>query len=88
MNKRLLIEAVARKNDIPVRAAKANVEATLGIISKTLQRGIPVKLQGFGTFTLRESRPSGRSGRDAEKPRMKPHFIPAAKQVYTQVGKG
>lgn len=87
MNKRLLIEAVARKNDIPVRAAKANIETALGIITTTLQRGIPVKLQGFGTFTLRESR-KATGGDAAGMVRMKPHFVPAAKQVYTRIGKG
>ena len=51
MNKGELIEAIAKVTETKVEAAKV-LETTLTAITKSLKKGNPVTLIGFGTFKV------------------------------------
>ena len=51
MNKGELIEAIAKVTETKVEAAKV-LETTLTAITKSLKKGDPVTLIGFGTFKV------------------------------------
>lgn len=62
MNKADLIEIVASKADLSKVAAAAALDATLDAITKSLKKGDPVTLVGFGTFSV--SKRAARKGRN------------------------
>lgn len=62
MNKADLIEVVANKADLSKVAAAAALDATLEAITKSLKKGDPVTLVGFGTFLV--SKRAARKGRN------------------------
>lgn len=51
MNKAELVEAIAAQTGSKKTAAAEQVDAMIGIISKTLAAGDSVQLVGFGTFS-------------------------------------
>lgn len=62
MNKADLIEVIANKADLSKVAAAAVLDATLEAITKSLKKGDPVTLVGFGTFLV--SKRAARKGRN------------------------
>jgi DNA-binding protein HU-beta len=62
MNRNELIEAVSERTGLAKSDAARAVEALLGTISETLQRGDAVNLSGFGSFVVRSR--AARSGRN------------------------
>ena len=64
MNKRQLVEGVAKASGIGVAEAAGTVDAVLEAVSASLAAGEPVTLAGFGTFEVR-----GRSARTGRNPR-------------------
>jgi len=63
MNKGELIEAIAKVTETKVEAAKV-LETTLTAITKSLKKGNPVTLIGFGTFKV--SKRKARTGRNPQ----------------------
>ena len=57
-----LRDAVHRETGLPLREVAGLVEAVLEAIAERLVAGEPVKLSGFGTFTVRAK--SARTGRN------------------------
>jgi len=83
MNKSNLIDAVAKKADLPKAAATKAVDSALAAITEALQSGDQVALIGFGTFSVKER--AARTGRD---PRTrKPIEIKASKTPVFKAGK-
>jgi DNA-binding protein HU-alpha len=60
MNKQQLIEQVANKANVTKAQAKANLEATLEVITNELSNGSSIQLVGFGTFSVSDR--AARSG--------------------------
>ncbi|MBE2896246.1 HU family DNA-binding protein [Pasteurellaceae bacterium TAE3-ERU1] len=75
MNKAELIDAIAAAADLNKKQAKAALEATLEAVTKSLKKGEPVQLIGFGTFKVNERK--ARTGRNPQTG--KEIKIPAAK---------
>ncbi len=63
MNKGELIEAIAKVTETKAAAAKV-LDATLTAITKSLKKGDPVTLIGFGTFKV--SKRKARIGRNPQ----------------------
>ena len=63
MNKGELIEAIAKVTETKVEATKV-LETTLTAITKSLKKGNPVTLIGFGTFKV--SKRKARIGRNPQ----------------------
>ena len=83
MNKTELIDAVAEGADISKAAASRAVDTMLDSISKSLAKGDPVTLVGFGTFSVKD-----RAARTGRNPRTgEPINIPAAKVPGFKAGK-
>ncbi len=84
MNKNDLIDAVAERTGLAKSDAARAVEALLGTITETLQRGDQVALAGFGSFSakVRAAR-TGRNPRTGE-----PIAIPASRAPAFKAGKG
>ena len=57
-----LREAVHRETGLPLREAAELVDAVLEAVAERLAAGEPVKLSGFGTFTVRDRK--ARTGRN------------------------
>ena len=64
MNKNDLIEKIAGETGLMKRDVRAAVNATLGVISCTLEGGEKVTLVGFGTFQAVDRK--ARSGRNPQ----------------------
>ena len=62
MNKNELIDAVAERTGLAKSDAARAVEAVLGTITETLQKGDTVALSGFGSFVAKER--AARTGRN------------------------
>ena len=83
MNKQDLIDMVAEKTDLPKTKAQEVVEAMLGTIKTTLEKGDDVKLVGFGTFSVSQrAATTGRNPRTGEEIK-----IAASKQPKFKAGK-
>jgi len=84
VNKNDLIDAVAERTGLAKSDAARAVEALLGTITETLQRGDQVALAGFGSFSakVRAAR-TGRNPRTGE-----PIAIPASRAPAFKAGKG
>ncbi|RPI12333.1 MAG: HU family DNA-binding protein [Lysobacterales bacterium] len=84
MNKNELVEAVAERTGLAKSDAARAVEAVLGTITETLQRGDQVALAGFGTFVAKV-----RAARTGRNPRTGEAIaIPATKAPAFKAGKG
>lgn len=64
MNRKDLVDCVAREAEITAAQADAAVSAALKAITTTVANGEKVTLPGFGTFELRHR--SARSGRNPQ----------------------
>ena len=62
MNKNDLIDAVAERTSLAKSDAARAVEAVLGAVTDTLQKGDAVTLSGFGTFAVKTR--AARTGRN------------------------
>ncbi len=83
MNKNELIEAVSERTGLAKSDAARALEAVLGTIADTLQKGDVVNLPGFGSFVVRErAERSGRNPRSGE-----PITIPASRAPAFKAGK-
>ncbi len=84
MNKNELVEAVAERTGLAKSDAARAVEAVLGTITETMQRGDQVALAGFGTFVAKV-----RAARTGRNPRTGEAIaIPAARAPAFKAGKG
>lgn len=64
MNKADLVEAVAKGCGCTKTAAGQAVDAVFETITKSLKKGVPVSLVGFGTFSV--SKRKARKGRNPQ----------------------
>ena len=80
MNKNDLVEAVAERTGLAKSDAARAVEAVLGAVTETLQRGEAIALSGFGTFVtkVRPAR-TGRNPRTGEAIAIAASRVPAFK---------
>ena len=83
MNKRELIEKVAKKTE-PVRLKRLKaVNAVIGAMAETLKKGEKISLLELGSFAIRE-----RKERNGYNPNSKENMvIPAKKVVKFSIGK-
>ena len=80
MNKNELIEAVAEGTGLAKSDAARAVEAVLGTVTETLQKGDQVALSGFGTFVVKErAARTGRNPRTGESIAIPASRVPAFK---------
>ncbi|MDO6442313.1 MULTISPECIES: HU family DNA-binding protein [unclassified Marinobacter] len=78
MNKQELIDSVAEQTGLSKADSKKAVDAVFSTISKSLGRGKPVNLTGFGTFTVRErAARMGRNPRTGGALKIAPSKVPA-----------
>lgn len=56
MNKSHLTQLLAQEANLTLREAGTTIDKLLGLISSSANRGIPVTIRGFGTFSVRERR--------------------------------
>lgn len=83
MNKSELIEAMARKINIPVRDAAAIINTIIGTMSDSLARGESIEIRGFGSFVVKEYKSyTGRNPKTGEKIQVQPKKLP-----FFKVGK-
>lgn len=83
MNKFEMVELIAEKTELTKASAARFLEATLEVISSTLEAGDPVVLINFGTFTIkRRAAREGRNPQTGEKIKIK-----ATKVVNFKAGK-
>lgn len=64
MNKSELIDAIADSADISKAAAGRAIDAVVDSITGSLQKGDPVTLIGFGTFSVKDR--AARTGRNPQ----------------------
>ena len=83
MNKNDLVEAVSERTGLAKSDAARAVEAVLGAITETLQKGDQVALTGFGTFAAKT-----RAARTGRNPRTGEAIaIPASRAPTFKAGK-
>lgn len=83
MTKLELIDAIAKKRNMPPHEVERVINAATDIISKTLAVGGKVQLLGFGTFEVHDRAP-----RKGVNPRtQEPIDLPATKRVHFSPGK-
>ena len=85
MNKKQLVEHIAKEAGLSKKQAQVAVEAMLGGITKALKKGEKVTFVGFGTFMVRK-----RKARKARNPRDPSQVIkvPARKVPVFKPGTG
>lgn len=84
MNKQDLIGQVANQSGLSKAAAEKAINATFKSITKSLSKGHPVRLVGFGTFTTaKRAATEGRNPRTGQKIK-----IPATRLPKFRAGKG
>ena len=76
MNKKDLIDAVAKKAGISKKAANDAIDTLITTITKSLKKGEKVTFVGFGTFIVRK-----RAARRARNPRTQQIIKVPAKKV-------
>ena len=82
MNKKELIEAMAKTADMPKTAAEKALNAFVEVVTDTIKTD-PVTIMGYGTFTVSE-----RAARSGVNPKTgKPIEIPARKAPVFRAGK-
>uniref|UniRef100_A0A7C4YG44 HU family DNA-binding protein n=1 Tax=candidate division WOR-3 bacterium TaxID=2052148 RepID=A0A7C4YG44_UNCW3 len=62
MNKKQMIEQIAKEAGISKKQAQKSLDAVIGNITKALKKGEKVTLVGFGTFAVRKRK--ARQGRN------------------------
>jgi len=62
MNRKELVEALAKKTDSTKADAERNIAALIEVITATLKKGDNIALVGFGTFEVRKR--AARNGRN------------------------
>ncbi len=83
MNKNDLVSKVAASADLSKQKAASAVDAVIEAIKASLKTGDPVRLVGFGTFSVSDrAATTGRNPRTGE-----PIKIPASKQPKFKAGK-
>jgi DNA-binding protein HU-beta len=83
VNKNDLVEAVSERTGLAKSDAARAVEAVLGAITETLQKGDQVTLTGFGTFVAKT-----RAARTGRNPRTGEALaIPASRAPAFKAGK-
>ncbi|MCD6277858.1 HU family DNA-binding protein [candidate division WOR-3 bacterium] len=85
MNKKQLVEHIAKEAGLSKKQAQKAVEAMLGGITRALKKGDKVTFVGFGTFMVRK-----RKARKARNPRDPSQIIkvPARKVPVFKPGTG
>ena len=85
MNKKQLVEHIAKEAGLSQKQAQKAVEAMLGGITRALKKGEKVTFVGFGTFMVRK-----RKARKARNPRDPSQIIkvPARKVPVFKPGTG
>jgi integration host factor subunit alpha len=73
-----IVESIYEQFDIPKRSATAIVDGFFEIIREQLSRGEPVKLSGFGNFTVQKK--SARQGRN---PKTRQEVEIASRQIVS-----
>ena len=66
MNKAELVAAMAEKTGLTKKDAEGALNAVLGTVTETLEKGDKIQLIGFGTFEVRER--AEREGRNPRNP--------------------
>jgi DNA-binding protein HU-beta len=84
MNKVDLVEVVAKETGHSKKDAEKVLDVVLGAVTKALSKGQPVKLAGFGAFTVRPRK--ARIGVNPSNPKEKIK-IPATKVVGFKASK-
>lgn len=84
MNKSELVAAIAKGADLSKVAAEAALNTTVEAITKSLKKGDPVSLVGFGTFKV--TKRAARMGRNPQTGKAMP--IKAKKVPRFSAGKG
>jgi DNA-binding protein HU-beta len=83
VNKNDLVDAVAERTGLAKSDAARAVEAVLGTVTETLQKGDQVALSGFGTFVAKS-----RAARTGRNPRTGEAIaIPASRAPAFKAGK-
>ncbi len=75
MNKKDLVDAVAKKTGAKKKDVKKTIDATIDVITDALVKGEKVQLVGFGTFEVRKT--AARRGVNPQT--RQPMTIPAGK---------
>lgn len=83
MNKSELVQALAKKADIPNTQATKVLNAFLDVVTESLQQNDPVALVGFGSFQVKER--AARQARNLQTG--KQITIPAKKAPVFKAGK-
>ena len=84
MNKNDLVDAVSERTGLAKSDAARAVEAVLGAITESLQKGEAVALSGFGSFVAKT-----RAARTGRNPRTGETItIPASRAPAFKAGKG
>jgi DNA-binding protein HU-beta len=80
VNKNDLVDAVAERTGLAKSDAARAVEAVLGAVTETLQKGDQVALSGFGTFVVKaRAARTGRNPRTGESIAIPASRVPAFK---------
>jgi DNA-binding protein HU-beta len=80
VNKNDLVDAVAERTGLAKSDAARAVEAVLGTVTETLQKGDQVALSGFGTFVVKaRAARTGRNPRTGESIAIAASRVPAFK---------
>jgi DNA-binding protein HU-beta len=80
VNKNDLVDAVAERTGLAKSDAARAVEAVLGTVTETLQKGDQVALSGFGTFVVKaRAARTGRNPRTGESIAIPASRVPAFK---------
>ena len=83
MNKKQLVDVVAKKTGAKKKDVKKIIDATIEAIKEALEKGEKVQLVGFGSFEVRQA-----AARKGVNPRTKqPIEIPARKVPKFKPGK-
>ncbi len=81
MNKTELVEAIAKQTGLSKKDSDAAVKAFVDTVTKSLKKGDPVQLVGFGTFSVvKRAARNGKNPQTGEKIKIKackaPKFKP------------
>jgi len=80
VNKNDLVDAVSERTGLAKSDAARAVEAVLGTVTETLQKGDQVALSGFGTFVVKaRAARTGRNPRTGESIAIPASRVPAFK---------
>jgi DNA-binding protein HU-beta len=78
VNKTELIEAIAKRADVPKSQAQKHFDAFEEVVSNVLKSGDEVQITGFGKFYVREQKArDGRNPQTGEKMRIPAQKIPS-----------